>query len=170
MKLLLIFLLLFPVLLFAQTQVSPPNSGWTEIYDDTLRLGTREAKWSFGDDTGAIGVDDTTKPFEVKNLWGWSTLAINIDLQNISKTADSLDIRIAGYRQPAGQIQQFYDEIGGTSFTMIDTLDRINVADGEYYINLSYLGNQTWWTKQEHVLFFIGGNDTMRIRLYILRD
>ncbi len=171
MKKLIFVLVLFILFIqngFSQQQVQPPAHGWSLIYDDTLNFGKREVIWSFLG-AGSMGAFDVALAVDVKHTWGGGTLGINLDLQNVSKVVDSLRFGIAGYNTETSTIQRYYTNIT-SDYTLIDTLDRANVADGEYYMNLSYLGNQTFWAKQEHILFYMGGTDTVRIRLYLLKD
>ena len=82
---LLCLFLLLPVLCFSQSQVFPAQSGWTLIYDDTLGRGKKDATYSYVG-SGTMAFSDTVAMVNAKQIWGASTLALNLDLQNTSKT------------------------------------------------------------------------------------
>jgi hypothetical protein len=160
----LLIILIFATTCFSQ-QVYPPSVGWRLVYDDTLGLGTKTSAYSYNG-AGTMGFSDTTNLINIDGSWGASTLALNLDLQNTGKTADSLEIKMAGYNGETLQLQQYYTTTGSI-LTRIDTLHRTNVADGEYYINLAGKSNGTWWQNLKYIVFYVGGLDTVRVRLYI---
>jgi len=155
-----ILLLLFPVLLFAQS-IYPPIKGWSRIYVDTLNYGTHGSfSYNYGTTTNMKSVD-TTDIIHATDVWGMSTLFVKTTVVGAQDVSDSLAINFLGY-QP--NLQSFGTTTNSTTAALVDTING-NYYGYNQFISLAAL---TYWTVFDDYVFVVGSRDTVIVELWQL--